>query len=92
MGVRVLLRRRRWDEQKGGLPMGMGMGMGMGMDTEPHKSTALILKKSFTILGGSVALILFFFNMLMFEVSKIVPCTNTIAILISLYNKLYISN
>ena len=38
-----------------------GMGMGMGMDTEPHKSTALILKKSFTILGGSVALILFFF-------------------------------
>lgn len=43
-----------------------GMGMGMGMDTEPHKSTALILKKSFTILGGSVALILFFFNMLMF--------------------------
>ena len=40
---------------------GMGMGMGMGMDTEPHKSTALILKKSFTILGGSVALILFFF-------------------------------
>ena len=43
-----------------------GMGMGMGIDTEPHKSTALILKKSFTILGGSVALILFFFNMLMF--------------------------